>query len=164
MPYGWDTKKFGTICIAKVTRPGKKRKDNDDTKQANLCSRFQVRPEWWEPVVWWLQNVQWTCLGLGNHGNVNKNTMLATWVELALVCQIQTGIRLAPDHLDLRSQENLFKSIVKRIWSRSKFRLGGVAEQSKYVWRPSSSVPACKPLIDHSRAVICRRPIVDNDI
>ena len=68
--------------------------------------------------------------------------MLATWVELALVFQIQTGVRLAPDHLDLRSQE----------------------ATAKYAWQPVSWSPASKPLIDHSRSGICRRPIVSNDI
>ena len=40
----------------------------------------------------------------------------------------------------------------------------GFLEIAKYVWRPVSSVPSCKPLIDHSRSGICRRPIVDNKI
>jgi len=89
---------------------------------------------------------------------------MATWVELALVFQIQTGVKLAPDSLDLKSQETVFRSLVKRIWSRSHFRVSGAKEAIKSVWGPVSSSPACKPLIDHSRSGISRRPVIDNGI
>jgi len=114
--------------------------------------------------VWWLSNTQWTASGLGNNCTVNKNHMLATWVELALVFQIQTGVRLAPDSLDLRSQETIFRSIVKRIWSKTAFKLKGIRATAKQVWQPVTWSTACKPLIDHSRSGICRRPIISNDI
>ena len=73
---------------------------------------------------------------LANHAKKNKYTMLATWVEMSLVCQIQTGIRFAPDYLDLRSQEAAFRTIVKRNWSLSRFTVNGKVESTKYVWRP----------------------------
>ena len=101
--------------LSKVTAPCKNGSTKVEHKASKTCSRFQSRDEWWEPVVWWLSNTQWTASGLGNNCTVNKNHMLATWVELALVFQIKTGVRLAPDNLDLRSQETIFRSIVKRI-------------------------------------------------
>jgi len=67
--------------------------------------------------------------------------MMATWVELALVFQIQTGVRLAPEALDLKSQETVFRSIIKRIRSRSKFKIAGITQASKNVWGPVSSSP-----------------------
>ena len=76
--------------------------------------------------------------------------MLSTWVELALVFQIPTGIRQALEFLDLKSQEIVFRSIVKRIWSRSEFKLEGLTEVIKYVWRPVPSSSSCKPRIDYS--------------
>ena len=94
----------------------------------------------------------------------DKIKMMATWVELALVFQIQTGVRLAPESLDLKSQETVFRSIIKRIWSRSKFKIAGITQASKNVWGPVSSSPSCRPLIDHSRSGIGRRPIVCNEI
>jgi hypothetical protein len=122
-PDGRDIKKFGKISITKVTAPCKGKGDKAQHNASKLCSRFQSRNEWWEPVVWWLSNTKWTASGLGNNCTVNKNHMLATWVELALVFQIQTGVRLAPDSLDLRSQETIFRSIVKRIWSKTVFTI-----------------------------------------
>ena len=95
--------------------------------------------------------MQWTVLGLGNHGFTNKNTMPSTWIEIALVCQIQTGIRFAPDHLDLKSQEAIFRTMVKKISSMSTFTVQGIKEKTKYVWRPVSASPSGKPLFDHSR-------------
>ena len=71
--------------------------------------------------------------------------MMVTWVELALVFQIQTGVRLAPDSLDLKSQETVFRSIIKRIWSCLKVKLAGLTEVIEYAWRPVSSLPSCKP-------------------
>ena len=97
-------------------------------------------------------------------GMANKIKKMATSVELALVFQIQTGVRLAPNSLDLKSQGTVFRSLVKRIWSRSQFRINGAKEVIKRVWGPVSSSPACKPLIDHSRSGISRRPIIDNGI
>ena len=44
------------------------------------------------------------------------------------------------------------------------FRLSGARQAIKTVWGPVSSSPACKPLIDHSRSGISRRPVIDNAI
>jgi len=101
-PEGNSTKQFGEIRVTKVTRPEKKRSITDTTQEDKVCSTFQIRPEWWEPAVWWLENTKWTKLGLGVPGLANKIKCMATWVELALVFQIQTGVRLAPDSLDLK--------------------------------------------------------------
>ena len=40
----------------------------------------------------------------------------------------------------------------------------GISAPSKTVWSQVSSSPSCKPLIDHSRSGIGRRPIIGNDI
>ena len=163
-PEGKGTKQFGEIRVNKVTKPGKKRSIGDTTDEVRVCSSFQIRPEWWEPAVWWLENTKWTHQGLAQPGIANKIKMMATWVELALVFQIQTGVRLAPESLDLKSQETVFRSIIKRIWSRSKLKIAGITKASKNVWGPVSSSPSCRPLIDHSRSGIGRRPIVCNEI
>ena len=62
-PDGRDIKKFGKITITKVTPPCKD-SSKMEHKQAKTCSRFQIRDEWWEPVVWWLSNTHWTVSGL----------------------------------------------------------------------------------------------------
>jgi hypothetical protein len=163
-PEGKNSKQFGEIRVTKVTKPGKKRSIGDTTDEGKVSSSFQIRPEWWEPAIWWLEHTKWSKLGLAQPGMANKTKTMATWVELALVFQIQTGVRLAPDSLDLRSQETVFRSIIKRIWSRSSFKLKGIKEMTKIVWSPVPSSPSCKPLIDHNRPGIGRRPIISNDI
>ena len=60
-----------------------------------------------------VENTKWTKLGLGVLGLANKIKCMATWVELSLVFQIQTGVRLAPDSLDLKSQEIVLRSLIK---------------------------------------------------
>jgi hypothetical protein len=52
-------------------------------------------------------------LGLGVPGLANKIKIMSTWVELALVFQIQTGVKLAPDSLDLKSQETVSEALSK---------------------------------------------------
>ena len=72
LPDGGDVRNFGKITITKVTPPCKRDSAKTEHNTEKTCSRFQIRAEWWEPVVWWLNNVQWTVLGLGNHGKVNE--------------------------------------------------------------------------------------------
>jgi len=112
-PEGNNSKQFVEIRVTKVTKPGKKRSISDTTNEERVCSSFQTRPEWWEPAVWWLESTTWTHLGLGVPGLANKIKSMSTWVELALVFQIQTGVKLAPDSLDLESQGTVFRSLVE---------------------------------------------------
>ena len=77
-PDARNARLFGDIRVTKVTRPGKKRRYGDVTDATQISSTFQVRPEWWEPAVWWLEQTRWSKLGLAQPGMANKVKAMAT--------------------------------------------------------------------------------------
>ena len=79
--------------------------------------RFTIPPSWWEPCVWWLRQCEWTKIGLAM--GAAKNAHIATCMEMTIAFQLQTGIRMAPSILDMRSQEHAFRKMIRAIWSKS---------------------------------------------
>ena len=83
---------------------------------------------------------------------------------MTVAFQIQTGIRLAPAILDMRSQEHAFRRMVRAIWSKSKFMQGGKFVTCKQAWEFKPYITSLVPIIGHSRAGICRRPMLCNEV
>jgi hypothetical protein len=124
--------------------------------------KFTIPPSWWEPCVWWLQQCEWTKSGHSIKGS--KNGHICTWMEMNLAFQIQTGIRLAPNILDMRSQEYAFKRMVRSIWSKSKCMQGAKYATCKQTWGFAAYITSLVPVVGHSRAGICRRPMLSNEV
>ena len=72
--------------------------------------------ELWEPFVDWLQDTEWSSLGLGEcpHGS-KRNQRRANWVEIALIFQIQTGINLSSFSLTLADQEKACQTMFMKV-------------------------------------------------
>ena len=94
----------------------------------------------------------------------NKQALRCTWVELLVLFQAQTGVRLQNDALDLKSQEKVFKTMCQRILKQAKYWQDGQCSNFAEVWGPAATISSAKPVIGHARAGILRRPAVPNNL
>ena len=91
--YAWhkstDPSALGAVRVAGIS-DGR----NSISKRKNKA--YRVSKELWEPFVDWMQDMEWSTMGLGEcpHGS-RRNQRRANWVEIALIFQIQSGIRLS---------------------------------------------------------------------
>jgi hypothetical protein len=163
-PDGEDPTIYGSISISSATSPLRRGASQEEEAQAKSRKpmRFTIPPSWWDPCVWWLRQCEWTKSGHCIKGV--KNGHICTWMEMSLALQIQTGIRLAPTILDMRSQEHAFKRMVRAIWSRAKCMQGGRYVTCKQTWGFAAYITSLVPVIGYSRAGICRRPMLNNGI
>jgi len=105
-PEGNSTKQFGEIRVTKVTKPEKKRIITDTTQEDKVCSNFQIRPEWWEPAVCWLENTKWTRLGVSEHNQKDMEpfSLQTEWCKAGDQNSVGTGIQLTSLQATHRSQ------------------------------------------------------------
>ena len=100
--------------------------------------KYAIPMYWWEPMAKWIETTQWSPYGLcdGIDGTP-KQYMRATWAELALLCQLQTGFRIR-DNLDLASIERAFKSAFRRLLNAANVLYKGkkmsVKKKTRGIW------------------------------
>jgi len=164
LPCGEDPTIFGRTSITSATLPILAGTDGEEAEKIEKKRpvRFMIPSRWWKACVWWLGQCLWARIGLGI--GTEKNAHIATWMEMTIAFQIQTGIRLAPSILDMRSQEHAFRRMVRAMWSKSKFMQGGTFVTCEQAWKFKPYILSVAPVIGHSRAGICRRPMLCNEV
>ena len=136
--------------------------------------KYAIPMYWWEPISSWIASTQWTNFGLCDAiDGTQKQYMRATWTELLLLCQLQTGFRIR-DNLDLASTERAFKTAFRKILNHTDIRIGGKKASIKQAWNmvPLSTVATfmsneqseiftCLPL---SRGVLTLCTVLHNNV
>ena len=88
-------------------------KVNKKVRDKNESVKYYIPIAWWEPILHWLRQVEWSKHGLGPFSETDvKAGFRSTWTELTLLFQIQSGYKLDRSNLDLASQERASKIAV----------------------------------------------------
>lgn len=127
--------------------------------------KYRVPVECWERFAHWLASTNWSHSGLGPAPDESTSEQRrVTWLEMILLFQCQTGVRLRQYKPDLSDQEKLCRTLFTRIFKLSKCRINGQVADMKQSWFHGKFIDSVKPLIGHCRAGICRRPSVSNTL
>ena len=130
----------------------------------NVIKQIFIPPDWWEPIATWINLTKWSFFGLcDDPDGTPKHHMRATWLELLLVFQIQSGFRFR-DQLDLASAERAFKTTFRKIVNVAVTKHKGKVISVKQAWNMAPSINSLKHVIGHTRPGICRRPIVNDSV
>ena len=124
--YGWHKNCLEEDCELKIVMPSVENLDKlgntwvlniraytldkNSNSQIRTFRKYAIPMSWWEPIPKWIAETEWSIYGLCDGiGGTPKQFMRATWTELAILCQLQTGFRIR-DNLDLASTEKRSRS------------------------------------------------------
>ena len=126
--------------------------------------RYTIPISWWEPMAKWISETRWSIYGLCDAADgTPKHHLRATWTELLLAFQIQTGYRFH-DELDLASLEKAFKIAFRKLMNITVLKLNGRRRTTQQIWNMVPAINSLKEVIGHPRAGICRRPILPDNV
>jgi ribonuclease HI len=139
--YGWISEENEDVfnCNGKVEWPSLKKLYGDKTITIKSNRRgdngeqrvgtHTIKPTVWEPLLWWLRNTSWTRKASGEGRGLKNHKMrqlCATWVEVALAFQLQTGFKIGMINDDLYAQANCMRVLCQRVWKHAKHTIDGV--------------------------------------
>jgi hypothetical protein len=87
--------------------------------------KYTIPISWWEPMAKWISETRWSIFGLCDAADgIPKHHLRATWAELLLAFQVQTGYRFH-DELDFASLEKAFKTAFRKLMNITVLKLNG---------------------------------------
>ena len=93
--------------------------ERNGEKSHKTFTKYYIPMGWWEPMISLIKCTKWSIFGLCDGSNgVAKQCLRSTWVELAIIFQLQTGYRIR-DQLDLGSMERCFCTAFRKIMNLS---------------------------------------------
>ena len=93
---------------------------NATRQRINKRGVANVQPAWIEPMLWCLDNLEWTHEMSDDANTVTKRSTSCTFVELTCAIDILTGGRCGPTDASYRDKIN----ICKKIWNVTATQFG----------------------------------------